>query len=133
MTEYLLLGLTLLFSVIGWLLVRKDAAQQAEIASVRKAREEDQKVTQALSLQLAAALETVLQVQRDSQKLFELHDKDAANLAELRLLIASEHYPKKELDVRFEKLDVTFREGFKELGDRFDRLAAALLNGRQHD
>lgn len=127
MTEYVLFGVNVLFAIIGTLLLRKDTLQQTEITALRTAREKDQQVVQALSLQLAAALEALLQTQKDSQKLFELHDRDAANLNELRLMIANEHYPKKELDIRFEKLDVTFREGFKDLGDRFDRLTTALL------
>lgn len=128
MNEYAIYAFTILFGIIGYLLSRKDAQQEQEILSQKQAREVDLKVTQALSLQLASGLETILHSQKEVQKLFELHDADAASLADLRLHIAAEHYHKKELDTRFEKLDLTFREGFKDLGDRFDKLTTALLD-----
>lgn len=59
--------------------------------------------------------------------LFQKHDKDAQDLAELKLVIAKEHYIKAELDDRFRSLDQTFREGFKELNVQFAALSAALL------
>ena len=59
--------------------------------------------------------------------LFQKHDKDAQDLADLRLLIAKEHYIKAELDERFKSLDSTFREGFRELNTQFSTLSAALL------
>lgn len=59
--------------------------------------------------------------------LFQKHDKDAQDLADLRLLIAKEHYIKAELDERFRSLNTTFSEGFKELNTQFATLSAALL------
>ncbi len=59
--------------------------------------------------------------------LFQKHDQDAKDLAELKLVIAKEHYIKAELDERFRSLDQTFREGFRELNTQFAALSAALL------
>ena len=59
--------------------------------------------------------------------LFQKHDKDAQDLAELKLIIAKEHYIKAELDERFKSLDTTFREGFRELNTQFSTLSSALM------
>lgn len=59
--------------------------------------------------------------------LFEKHDEDYAELQALKLQIASQHYVKGELDTKFDKLEVTFRDGFLALGTKFDTLSNALL------
>lgn len=59
--------------------------------------------------------------------LFTKHDEDAKALETLRLQIASNHYVKHELDMRFDKLEAAFNRGFSELGGKFDRLADRLL------
>lgn len=59
--------------------------------------------------------------------LFQKHDKDAQDLADLRLIIAKEHYIKAELDERFKNLDTTLREGFRELNGQFATLSTALM------
>ena len=59
--------------------------------------------------------------------LFEKHDQDVKELAELRLNVASKHYEKSELDMRFKELEATFKEGFKGLGDKFDDLSQILI------
>lgn len=60
--------------------------------------------------------------------LFIKHDQDAAGLEALKLKIAENHYPKGELDVKFHSLEQATREGFKDLGGKFDRLSEALLH-----
>jgi hypothetical protein len=60
--------------------------------------------------------------------LFEKHDSDVERLQELKLMIAGKHYERGELDVKFERLEDTFKEGFNGLGDRFDKLSAALID-----
>lgn len=71
--------------------------------------------------------------QKDEQQakaialLFTKHDDDARALADLRLEIAKEHYLKHELDARFLSLETTFKIGMADLGDRFDRLSAVLV------
>lgn len=59
--------------------------------------------------------------------LFKKHDADAQALADLKLEIAKEHYLKHELDQRFQQLDTTFRNGFRELGAKFDELSRVLI------
>jgi hypothetical protein len=60
--------------------------------------------------------------------LFTKHDDDAKALEALRLQIASNHYVKHELDMRFDKLEAAFRSGFSDLGSKFDRLADRLID-----
>lgn len=59
--------------------------------------------------------------------LFEKFDLAAAAHQELRLQIARDHYHKVELDARFERLEEAFKDGFRELGAKFDKLSDILL------
>lgn len=59
--------------------------------------------------------------------LFKKHDEDSAELQALKLQIASQHYVKGELDQKFDRLEVTFREGLESLGSKFDKLSAILI------
>lgn len=66
--------------------------------------------------------------------LFMKHDDDAKALQDLRIQIASNHYVKQELDARFDRLESAFKQGFADLGGKFDRLSERLLesnNGHQ--
>lgn len=71
--------------------------------------------------------------QKDAQQaeqiklLFSKYDKVAQEILDLRIRIAERHYERQELDRKFEQLDHTFKEGFKELGIKFDRLSDTLL------
>lgn len=62
--------------------------------------------------------------QKDAQQaeqihhLHELHAQDAKELGELRIEIARQHYVKGELDAKFDKLEIAFREEMRALGDR---------------
>ncbi len=60
--------------------------------------------------------------------LFAKHDEDAKALQELRVQIAEKHYVKTELDSKFDKLELTIKESFKELSTEFRTLSAALLD-----
>lgn len=62
--------------------------------------------------------------------LFKKHDTDVAELQALKLQIASQHYVKGELDTKFDRLESSFREGLRDLGDKFDSLSQALLSDR---
>jgi hypothetical protein len=59
--------------------------------------------------------------------LFRKHDEDVEKLQELKIIIAGRHYERGELDIKFEKLEHTFKEGFNTLGDRFDNLSKVLI------
>ena len=59
--------------------------------------------------------------------LWTKHDQDTAALAELKLVIAKEHYLKSELDVKFEKLEKAFTDGMNMLGGKFDKFTGVLF------
>lgn len=62
--------------------------------------------------------------------LWEVHNADASRLANLELHVAKEHYIKPELDAKFAHLEIAFRDGFHELGNKFDKLSDRLLERR---
>lgn len=72
--------------------------------------------------------------QKDQQQadsialLFKKHDEDYAELQALKLQIASHYYVKSELDVKFDRLETAFNNGFNTLGLKFDKLGDALAN-----
>ena len=59
--------------------------------------------------------------------LFEKHDEDSRRLDDLKLEIARQHYVKQELDVKFDRLDLSIKSGMHELGEKFDNLATVLI------
>lgn len=59
--------------------------------------------------------------------LFEKYDTEKIARHALELKIASEHYPKPELDVKFLSLESATREGFKELGAKFDKFTEVFI------
>lgn len=100
--EWTLIGVsifTVVVGVIGYLLSRKDEQQEKEIDA------------------LNSAVET----------LFKKHDADVSDLRDLREKVVGEHYRRDELDVKFEKLDSTFKDGFKDMGGKIDKLTDALI------
>ena len=64
---------------------------------------------------------------RQITALWTKHDEDAKALAELKERIAREHYLKHELDSRFESLELSFREGMRDLGGKMDKLTETLI------
>jgi hypothetical protein len=97
--------LSTLVGVFLWLLKNKDMAQAKEINE--------------LKIQVEA--------------LFRKHDADVAALQELRVVIASNHYERTELDRKFDKMEATFAAGFNSLGKKFDELAKTLVNHLIHE
>ena len=89
----------LIVPAITYLLNKKDAAQEKEIA----------------------------ELQATCKLLFKKHDDDAAALVLLQRQIDKEHYVKPELDARFQSLESTFRTGMHDLGAKFDRLSNLLV------
>jgi hypothetical protein len=100
--ELLIAGLGVVFTVLWYLLRQKDAKQGEEIAEIRRQHKDD------------------------IDQLYKLHHKDVEKLAQLELEIAKNHYPKNELDKRFEQLDATIKYGFKSLGDDIREMTSAL-------
>lgn len=107
--HYLELAILGVIAVAWYLLRQKDARQQRDMEAMQAYTEKQ------LTL------------------LFVKHDEDVKRLADLELRIAQNHYAKTELDNRFEKLELSFREGFREIGGKFDRLSELLLaNNKNH-
>ena len=65
--------------------------------------------------------------QKDIELLWAKHDLDAKELELLKLQIASQHYVKSELDSKFDRMEETFKEGFKSLGAKVDYLTTTLI------
>lgn len=59
-------------------------------------------------------------------KLFLLHDEDSKELRRLEREIDKDHYPKSELDIRFDKFDASVKEGFKSLSADIKELTKTL-------
>jgi hypothetical protein len=100
--ELLVLAVGGVFTVLWYLLRQKDAKQGEEISDIRKQHKDD------------------------IDLLYKLHNKDVEKLAQLELEIAKNHYPKNELDKRFEQLDATIKDGFKSLGEDIKQMTSAL-------
>ena len=65
----------------------------------------------------------------DSIKLlFKKHDDDVTELNNLKLIIASKHYERTDLDAKFDKMEETTRHGFKDMGEKFDKLSNTLMD-----
>lgn len=101
-SEWVTIGLAILGifgGVIGWLLSRKDDAQEREIETLKK--------------NLEAA--------------FSASDKNEAELNAFKIQIAGEHYKARTIDEKFDKLETTFKDGFKEMGSKFDKMTDAMM------
>lgn len=94
-----------IFSLIFWLLRKKDESQEKQIEAQQK----------------------------QIELLFKKHDDDAQRLAELELKIAQNHYIKPELDNKFERIEESIRDGLKELSGKFDKLSDILIQRNGHD
>lgn len=106
-SEWVTIGLavfTLLFTVIGWLLSRQ----------IKQHEELDK--------------EKFKDVEASIQLLFKKHDEDAAKLQDLRETVIGQHYRREELDVRFERLENTFKAGFDGVGDKLDELSKVMVS-----
>ena len=94
------LAITGFFTVLWWLLKNKDSHQE--------------KLIESLQSQITV--------------LFTKHDIDVAELSGMKLQLAQQHYIKPELDLKFDKIETSIKEGMGDLGRKFDRLSEALLS-----
>jgi len=62
------------------------------------------------------------------KQLWLKHDEDAKQLQELRVKLAEEHYPKRELDMRFEQINSTMTHGFEAIGNKLDILSQTMIS-----
>lgn len=102
---------SVIISLLIWLLKNKDAAQSKEIEDLRTQHAKD-----------------LSEVRANLDLLFRKHDLDVVALQELRVLIASNHYERNELDKKFDKIEIAFSTGFSVLGSKFDKLAETLVS-----
>jgi hypothetical protein len=66
--------------------------------------------------------------EKSVELLFKKHDSDVGELQKLREMVIGQHYRRDELDVKFEKLDDTFKSGFRDMGDKLDKLTTTLIS-----
>lgn len=78
-------------SVMGYLLSSKDRKQGDEIVAIKT------------------------ELKSDTASLFNLCHKNKDEISAFRLSVAENHYPKHELDKRFEQLNSTISKGFEGL------------------
>ena len=65
--------------------------------------------------------------QKEIDILFKKHDIDALALQELRERVVGNHYERRELDVKFDKLETSINVGLEKLGNKFDEFNLNLL------
>jgi hypothetical protein len=59
--------------------------------------------------------------------LFTKHDSNEKKIDAFQLEVAKMHYVKPELDAKFDRLEVSIKEGMHELGTKFDKLSDVLI------
>lgn len=104
------------FSIIGYLLQKKDLAQEEQIKTLKKDIDkikEDHK--------------------HEIDTLWSIHNVDAERLHNLEVELAKQYYPKGEMDERFKELDRTVKEGFKGVRDEVSTLNRALMSYLQEN
>ena len=114
-TEYVLALGGVIVSVLGYLLSRKDLAQEKKIEELQTQHDKD----------LAGCT-------RQISTLWEKHDADARELEALKLLVASKHYERGELDSKFDKLENAIQAGLTALGAKLDKLTEVIIHNRGH-
>lgn len=62
--------------------------------------------------------------------LFIKHDEDAAALQLLRERIAGNHYERQTIDARFEKFEISLKDGFADLGSKLEKLTETVTQYR---
>lgn len=102
--EYVMYVGGILVGILGYLLAKKDEAQEQKIADLEQIH--GKQIT----------------------TLWEKHDIDAKELENLKLLVASKHYERGELDSKFDKLETSFKEGMIALGIKLDKLTEVIIH-----
>lgn len=64
---------------------------------------------------------------KEIELLFKKHDDDAAQLIDLRIKIAENHYQKNELDAKFSDINKTLKEGFTQLDGSIKKLGESFV------
>lgn len=113
------------FTIIITLLKLQNNRQEKRFDDLVTKHESADKKLQEVELKLKDASQA-----KQIDLLFLKHDEDAQKLQDLELKIAQRHYVKEELDMKFDKLEKAFTEGFKALGDKFDKLSDRLMRSQ---
>ena len=114
MHDYLLAALGCLFTVLWYLLRQKDDNQE-------------RKINENAATSKKELLDLESQIQTSVALLFKKHDEDEKALNSFELQIARTHYIKDELDVKFNKLELSFKESFKEVQIKLDKVIDILV------
>jgi hypothetical protein len=109
--EIILFGIGVLVAVIGWLLAKRDDKRAEEIKE-----------------NAAAMAKHRTETQETFGEIFRLRSHDAQTLSDYKLKIAENHYPKTELDSRFNQLNSTMEKGFGSLGEDIRAMTRALTD-----
>ena len=62
------------------------------------------------------------------QLLFKKHDADKDALDEFKLHVAGKHYEAHTVDEKFDKIENSVKDGFRDVGNKLDRLSGMMLN-----
>jgi biopolymer transport protein ExbB/TolQ len=116
------------FTIIVTLLKLQNARQERQFDDLVTKHEAADKKLQEVELKLKDASQA-----KQIDLLFLKHDEDAQKLQDLELKIAQRHYVKEELDVKFEKLEKAFENGFKMLGEKLDKLTDKFMRHQTDD
>ena len=101
--------ITIIFSVIGWLLSNKDDNQGKEMASIKSDHE---KAINALRQDYEKDVDDIKQSQR----------KDEDKLTALELKVAGDHYNKDEVKSMFDSFKLYLDQRFNRLENSIDRI-----------
>ena len=93
----------IIFALVGTLLAIIGVLIKMQVSRIQKDVEENKSATEKCGTKDEVNL------------LFKKHDNNASDIAAVKLTLAGEHYKRGELDIKFEKLDTTIKEGFREL------------------
>ena len=80
-----------------------------------------------ITRQIDGIKEEIKDLKTAINELWKARQDDVAAHRDLREIVAGRHYERDELDAKFDKLEGTFKDGFKDMGAKFDRMADALM------
>jgi len=130
--------LTILISIIGYLLAKRDDAQESKIIQLRN---DKQRAVVGVRTELQAMLVAQRLSFEDKTKAFDAtirdlylkHQTDVEKLEALQREVDREHYNKAELDSKLAELKSTFKIGFTSLSEQLSRLSKHLIEHMQNE
>ncbi len=113
--------LTALIGYISYQASRRDAQQQKQMD------DSFQNLNEKISQQQKLLEKAFDSIRGQVDDLYDKHQKDSDKLQLLEVKIAQDHYNKPELDRKLDAIEKSFKEGFDDLGKKFDNLSNHLL------